>query len=149
MLKRRTHRPVFEKGPFPPPGLVDRHDACRMFGVSSRTWLTWQRNGRVTCGQRHQRPGDGHTCVLYPVAELERLREEVERIGQPYPDTERPGVWRVPLNGHGPAREALVEEPDLPIVQGLSRYWSQRSDGKGGTVILTIGGRQKHLHRLI
>jgi hypothetical protein len=120
-----------------------------MFGVASTTWLRWQREGRVTCGQRHQRPGDGHTCVLYPVAELERLRGEVERIGQPYPDTERPGVWRVPLNGYGSAREALVDDRDLPIVQGVSRCWSERSNGKGGTVILTIGGRQRHLHRLI
>jgi hypothetical protein len=120
-----------------------------MFGVASTTWLRWQREWRVTSGQSHQRPSDGHTCILYPVAELERLREEVERIGQPYPDTKRPGVWRVPLNGYGPAREALVDERDLPIVQGVSRCWSERSNGKGGTVVLTIGGRQKHLHRLV
>src|SRR6187402_3580454 len=66
--KRRTLKPVVENGPFPPPGLVDRHEACRMFGVSPTTWTAWVRSGRVTCGQLHRRPGDGHSCKLYPIA---------------------------------------------------------------------------------
>src|SRR5947199_10484323 len=65
---------------FPPEGFVDRRGACALFGVSSRTWLAWQRDGRVTCGRLHPRPGDGHCVKLYPVAELERLRAELGRI---------------------------------------------------------------------
>src|SRR4051794_16490028 len=78
---------------WPPEGWLDRDGACRMFGVASTTWLRWQREGRVTCARRFRRPGDGHTCVLYPIGALERLREEIERAGKPYPDPDRARVW--------------------------------------------------------
>lgn len=121
-----------------------------MFGVSPRTWAHWIQEGRIACGQRHRRPGDGHTCVLYPESELRRLRDEFERLaGKPYPDPHRPGVWRVPLKGFGVEREALIDELDLPIVDGVSRFWADRSDGSGGFVILAVAGRQRPLHRLI
>ena len=126
---------------------LTRQQACAMFGVSESTWLTWQRNGRVTCGKRHRRPGDGHTCVLYPKAELQRLRDQIEQIGKPYADPQRPAVWRVPLTGYTTQREALIDEQDLPIVQGKKWNWSERSDGTGGIVILARP--QKPLHRLI
>lgn len=122
-----------------------------MFGVSGGTWTAWVREGRVTCGQRLQRPGDGHTCVLYPKAALERLRDQIEQIGKPYPDPQRPGVWRVPLNGYGEKREALIDEADLPIVQGVSRCWRARAVmyGGGGEVILHVNRKQRPLQRLI
>jgi hypothetical protein len=77
---------------FPPAGFVDRDGACALFGVSTSTWLAWQRGGRVTCGRLHRRPGDGHVVKLYPVAELERLRAALAQVGRPYPDPDRPGV---------------------------------------------------------
>src|SRR5687768_9387452 len=43
--------------PFPPPGMVDRREAARMFGVSSRTWSTWELEGRITCGRLVSTPG--------------------------------------------------------------------------------------------
>ena len=121
-----------------------------MFGVSARTWAGWVQHGRIACGQRHRRPGDGHTCVLYPESELRRLHEEFERLaGKPYPDPQSPGVWRVPLKGFGAHREALIDERDLPIVEGVSRFWADRSDGTAGHVILAVAGRPRPLHRLI
>lgn len=146
---QRAAKPSARQGSFPPPGLVDREEACRMFGVSPRTWAQWVQNGRVNFGQRHQRPSDGNYCVLYPRAELQRLRDQLEQVGKPYLDPDRPGVVLVPLNSSRVRREVLIDEQDLSIVEGKSRCWAERSDGKGGTVILTIGGRQKHLHRLI
>jgi hypothetical protein len=132
---------------FPPAGFVDRDGACALFGVSSRTWLTWQRDGRVTCGRLQPRPGDGHVVKLYPVAELERLRAELGQVGQPYPDPDRPGVWRVPLRGRLERREVLVDEQDLPGVRGRKWNWQERGDGTGGIVILARP--QKPLHRMI
>jgi hypothetical protein len=134
---------------FPPPGFLDRAGACAMFDVSSETWLRWQRTGRVTCGQFHQRPADGHCVKLYPVDELRRLRDQIDTLDKPYPDPRHPGAWRVPLNGYSARREVLIDEADLPIVQGRSRCWRERSDGSGGLVIVTIDARQKPLHRLI
>jgi hypothetical protein len=121
-----------------------------MFGVSPRTWAAWVTLGRITCGRPHRRPGDGHTCILYREAELRRLHDDLERpAGKPYPDTDHAGVWRVPLKGFGIDRQALIDEADLPIVEGVGRSWAERSDGKGGWVVLAINGRQRPLHRLI
>ena len=75
-------------------------------------------NGRVNFGQRHRRPSDGNYCVLYPRAELERLRDQLEQLGKPYPDPDRPGVLRVPLNSSRVQREVLIDEQDLSIVEG-------------------------------
>src|SRR5688572_14210843 len=133
-------------GAWPPAGFVDRHGAAAMFATSSRTWLTWQRDGRVTCGQLHRRPCDGHCVKLYPISELERLRAELGQVGQPYPDPGRPGVWRVPLRGQAARRAAMVDERDLPLVRGRKWNWQERSDGTGGVVILARP--RKPLHRL-
>jgi hypothetical protein len=149
----RALEPVVEDGPFPPPGMVDRHEACRMFGVSLTTWIVWERRGRITCGQYHALPNDKPgRCKLYPKVELERARVEIEKLGKPYPDPEQPGVWRVPLKSYLAHREVLIDEVDLPIVQGRNWNWTERSDDSGrteGTVILATTGRQAPLHRMI
>ncbi len=90
-----------------------------------------------------------------------RTRSEVARARKPspqsvaslapYPDPGLPGVWRVPLKGYRARREALVDEVDLPIVQGRNWNWSPRSeDGRTtGVVVLATTGRQLPLHRMI
>jgi hypothetical protein len=78
--------------------MVDRRGACAMLGVSLRTLTVWERLGRISCGQIRPFPNDKPgRCKLYPVEELERARAAIEREGKPYPDPDRPGVWRVPL----------------------------------------------------
>jgi len=143
---------VEDDATWPPPGMVDRHEACRMFGVSLRTWTVWERRGRITCGRYHRLPDDKPgRCKLYPKVELERARVEIERFGKPYPDPARPGVWRVPLKSYLAHREALIDEQDLPIVEGKNWNWSERSDeGRTeGVVVLATTGRQAPLHRMI
>jgi hypothetical protein len=150
--RQRALEPVIEETTtWPPPGMVDRHEACAMFGVSLSTWRAWQNNGRITCGQLYPLPNDRPgRCKLYPKAELERLRREIEQLGKPYPDPSRPGVLRVPLKGYLTYREALIDEVDLPIVDGKNWNWSERSEGAvAGNVILATTGRTVHLHRLI
>jgi hypothetical protein len=69
----------------------------------------------------------------------------------PYPDPNRTGVWRVPLKSHVAQREALIDEADLPIVQGRNWNWSPRSeDGRtDGNVVLATTAKMLPLHRLI
>lgn len=148
----RALEPVVDEDPtWPPPGMADRHEACRMFGVSLTTWVVWERRGRITCGQYHPLPNDKPgRCKLYPKDELERARAEIEKLGKPYADPDRPGVWRVPLKGYLTYREALIDEADLPIVEGRNWNWSDRTDGRvDGNVVLASTTEQTPLHRLI
>jgi hypothetical protein len=61
---------------FPPPGFVDRHEAARMFGVSTGTLTHWEQHGRVKCGRFVSRPDQPGQVKLYAIADLDRLREE-------------------------------------------------------------------------
>jgi hypothetical protein len=62
---------------FPPPGWVDREGAARFFGIASATLATWHRMGRARCWQWVKRPGGGERVKIYPIAELERVREQM------------------------------------------------------------------------
>src|SRR4051794_20177191 len=70
--------------------------------------------------------------------------ETVARLA-PYPDPGRPGVWRVPLKSHVADREALIDEADLPIVEGRNWNWSTRNDDgrMEGVVVLATTERQE------
>lgn len=92
---------------------------------------------------------------------LVRTRSEVAKARKPspetiasltpYPDPDRPGVWRVPLKGYRASREVLIDEADLPVVQGRHWNWGARSeDGRiEGVVVLATTGKRSPLHRLI
>jgi hypothetical protein len=75
--------------------------------------------------------------------------ETVARL-TPYPDPKRPGVWRVPLKSHLVRHEALIDEADLPIVQGRNWNWNPRTDGKiDGEVLLATTRARTPLSRII
>jgi hypothetical protein len=148
----RALEPVVETDSiWPPPGMVDRHEACAMFGVSLSAWMAWERKGRITCGRYHRLPNDRPgQCKLYPKEELERTRVEIEKLGKPYPDPDRPGVWRVPLRSYLAYREALIDEADLHLVEGKHWNWSDRTDGRvEGIVINASMTDQTPLARII
>jgi len=136
---------------WPPPGMVDRYEACRMFDISTNAWLAWERKGRITCGQFVPNPnGTGGRSKIYPLDELERLRVEFAELGKPYPDPDRSGCYRVPLKSYLCYREAIIGAVDLPVVEGRNWNWDERADGHLGCVILaTVNGPHTPLHRLI
>jgi DNA-binding transcriptional MerR regulator len=142
--------------PFPPSGFVGRDQACRIFGVAVRTWVTWEQESRITCGQFVPNPGKPGRSKIYPREQLERLAREHKRQAeeairklQPYPDPQRPGCWRVPVSSEfQEGMEAIVDEESLPLVQGERVNWSMGTSGRG-SVVLAVGRTFKPLHQLI
>lgn len=130
-----------------PEGFVRLEDAPRLFGVEYATFHRWELEGRITCGARV----NGGGPKIYPIDELERLVAECGKFSPPYPDPDRPGVWRVPLWGRDiRRREAIIDEADLPIVEGKRCHWSERGQpGKPGQVILWDGREQLRLRQAI
>jgi hypothetical protein len=128
-----------------PDVFVRQRDAYRMFGVDLATWRRWEREGRITCGQRlHGGP------KLYPRVELQRLLAECGRYSPPYPDPERPGCYRVPLGGLDmKRREAIIDTADLPLVAGKRWHWTTPGPGKRGQVRLSDPKGTTRLHQVI
>ena len=103
-----------------PDGYVRKRDAWRMFGVDKGTWQRWEREGQITCGRRVHSGGP----KLYKLEDLQRLLEEFGKYAPPYPEPDRPRVYRVPLSGHDiRRREALIDAADLPLVEGRRWGW--------------------------
>ncbi|HSV13807.1 MAG TPA: AP2 domain-containing protein, partial [Tepidisphaeraceae bacterium] len=139
------------EAPFPPPGMMGRHEACRVFEVSITTWVVWERKGRVQCGQWVPVPGGKPgRCKVYPIDEINRLLEEYQRIGKPYADPDRAGCCRVPLRSLIHQYEAIISAEDLPLVEGRNWNWAPRSNSESGRVTLaTMTGPQTPLCRII
>src|SRR6185436_19073658 len=60
----------------------------------------------------------------------------------PYPDPDRPGVYRLPLaSDKHPGMEALIDAADLSLAEGKRWNWSGgRADGSGASVVIPGGG---------
>jgi DNA-binding transcriptional MerR regulator len=93
-----------------------------MFGVSPFTFRMWVQQGKVTCAQTFAVPGGG-TCYLYPVEQLERLKDVIRPEGQPYPDTAVPGRYIVP--------EGLVTRREACRMFGVDRETWKRWEREG------------------
>ena len=123
-------------------GTVTRDEACRMFGVSSCTWRRWERNGWV-------RGTWAGNYKLYHAGELSRLLAACGRLAPPYPDPDRPGVYRVPLSSLGMRRrEAIIDAQSLPLIEGKVCCWAAGPSG-AGQVTVTSGDTSAALRRLI
>jgi hypothetical protein len=121
-----------------------------MFGIGFKAWEHWERTGRVRCGRWVPRPfGKPGRCRIYPIDELNRLLEEFNNIGKPYPDPDWPQCWRVPIRSMIHRMEAIIDAEDLPLVEGKHWNWSPKSDGYSARVTLATTGRQVPLSRLI
>jgi hypothetical protein len=116
-----------------PAGFIGRQEAWERFGVSMSTWWRWERERKISCG--HRVPGGPK---LYKIEEIERMLGEYGKWCPPYPDPDRPGVYRVPLSGRDiRRREAIIDADALPLIEGASCSWS--TTDKWGFVALTRG----------
>lgn len=132
--------------------MLTRVEAAKMFGVSLKTWTTWDSEGRIQCGVFVNMKGGhgGYRVKLYPVADLVRLKEEFRRLVEPYPDPERPGCYRVPIASNKCHREAIIDAADLPLVQGKRWNWGESDTTHEGNVILSVwNGPQTPMARII
>src|SRR5688572_12969675 len=131
-----------------PQGWVPGEEARALFGVTTDKWAHWVRDKRVPPGRWGHGP-TGKRCLLFPLDELERIKTQMEeeraraeRALEPYPDPDRPGVYRVPLasDKHN-GLEALIDAIDLPVAQGKRWNWSGgRAGGSGASVAIPGGG---------
>jgi hypothetical protein len=152
----QAERELKASEPFPPPGFVARDEARRIFGVAVRTWVTWESEGRISCGRLVRVPGNNGNCKIYPVQELQklaeglkRLKEEAIRKLQPYPDRQLAGCWRVPVSSElRDGMEAIIDAEALPLVRGKRVNWCLGGSGQG-SVVLPIGRTFRQLHQLV
>lgn len=120
--------------PLPPPpegvAVMTREEAADLLGVSQTTFCVWDRGGRIGIPRYRVTPVTG-TPILYAVPDLERLRDEFAKEGQPYADPQDPGTWRVPIWTKKGFIEALIDAQDLPIVRGRCWSYTRREEDWG------------------
>lgn len=142
--------------PTPPPGvpMLSRGEAAEIMQVNTHTFGIWERAGHVSIPRYRAKDTTG-TPILYAAADIARLREELDKVGQPYADPHptRAGVWRVPLRTLDGYIEALIDEADLHHVQGKKWNFAMRRDsGSGRGTVFLVGPRdteRMQLNRLI
>jgi transposase len=128
-----------------PADLIRREEAWERFGVGIGTWQRWEREGVITCGARV--PAGPK---LYKLQDIERLLEEYGKFSPPYPDPDRPGVYRVPLSGRDiQRREALIDAADLSLIEGRSCAWSTGDAEVGFVSLNSNAGGGGPLRRVI
>jgi hypothetical protein len=128
-----------------PEGWIDRHEACERFGVSIAIWWRWEREKKITCGERV--PGGPK---LYRIEDVNRMLDEYGRWAPPYPDPDRPNVYRVPLSGRDiKRREAIIDAESLPLLQGRNCNWSVGDHEIGSVAVSSPEGGGSTLRRLI
>jgi transposase len=142
--------------PLPPPpegvAVADRERAAELMGVSADTFHHWVNAGRITIPRYRVKAVTG-TPILYAVVDLERLRDQFAKEGQPFPDPQDANTWRVPIWTKRGFIEALVDAQDQPIVQGRTwNYTKRKGMGDETGVVILVGERgieREVLKRLI
>lgn len=135
--------------PVPPPGvpMLTREEAAESLGVSRGTFGHWVLAGEVSIPRYRIKAHTG-APILYAAADIARLREELDKVGQPYPDPHpaRAGVWRVPLRTLGGYIEALIDAADLGIVQGKTWNFAMASGGRQDKGVVVHVGPRGSIH---
>jgi hypothetical protein len=97
--------------------IIPRETARQLFDVIPTVWERWQRFGWLP---QCVRVDDGQ--AMCRLEEVERLLLRCGLVVLPYPDPQRPGVYRVPLSGEtAQGREALIDADAVPLVR--TRRW--------------------------
>jgi predicted site-specific integrase-resolvase len=87
--------------PAAPDGFIELHDAAESLGISPGTLSKWEQTGRLIEGQTVPIPGTSARTKIYPIADVERVREEIRAAAENFP----PPGW---LTLAGAARRANV-----------------------------------------
>jgi predicted site-specific integrase-resolvase len=108
--------------PAAPDGFIELHDAVAALGISPCTLHQWERSGRLTEGRIVPIPGTGARTKIYPIADVERVREEIRAAAENFP----PPGW---LTMSGAARRAnvSVEVWKRWLMEGLVERWQWAS----------------------
>lgn len=129
-----------------PAGFVNADEAASRFGVSKAVLTRWEEQGQIACGGRFM----GQGIRVYPVAELERLVAECGRYSPPYPDPDRPGVYRVPLGGHDmKRREAIIDAANAPLLADKRFHFSLDDGAPEHHGRVLVANTRIRLHQLI
>jgi hypothetical protein len=87
---------------------------------------------------------------MYPLCEIERLLLRCGRKVLPYPDPQRPGVYRVPLSGNtARGREALIDADAVPLVRTRRWRFAPSDVGRGGEVQTMNPAEGVRLHDVV
>jgi predicted site-specific integrase-resolvase len=101
-LERAKARIEADKSrPTAPDGFIDLHDATAALGISPGTLARWEQAGRLAEGRIVPIPGTGARTKIYPISDVERVREEIRAAAENFP----PPGW---LTLAGAARRANV-----------------------------------------
>jgi hypothetical protein len=126
-----------------PEGFVDRDEACRILGIAKTTWKRWQRAGQIPTGQWARIPGTKPWRRIYSRDMLLTLVNDFSKVGQPYPDPDWAGCYRVPLMSFGSTKcEAIIDAEDVTKVQGKRWNFIEYGEDRGGTVQLARSGNK-------
>lgn len=71
--------------PAAPPGFIELRDLARALDVNEGTILRWEKHGELAAGQIVPIPGTSARTKIYPVGEIERLREEIRKASESFP----------------------------------------------------------------
>lgn len=128
----------------PPADMVRPREARDRFGLSKEQWKRWQKLGWV----RGQRFGP---VTYFKIAEIEQILADNGRMKPPYPDPERPGVWRVTIRTSGKRkREVLVDADSMPLLEGRFINWGPPDKTRPtGFVMLSDAKAPISLRRLV
>jgi predicted site-specific integrase-resolvase len=104
--------------PTAPQGFIELHEAARVLGVSVGTILKWEKHGEVAAGQVVPIPGTSARTKIYPIAETERLREEIRKASENFP----PKGW-VEMNEAARLANVSVQVWKKWLAEGRVENW--------------------------
>ena len=87
--------------PTAPDGFIELHDATAALGISPGTLAKWEQAGRLAEGRIVPIPATGARTKIYPIADIERVREDIRAAAANFP----PSGW---LTLAGAAKRANV-----------------------------------------
>lgn len=123
-------------------GLADRIAAAEFFGVCLGTICAWEVEGRINSDLWEKTPR-GNPIKVYRLDYLHQKREEFRSLDAPYPDPDRPGVYRVRIRSYKYTMEAMIDAESLPLMENRWWNWCGRSDGTKGDVVLSTDDNER------